>query len=103
MQAGILSYKGPKTCLSCHEEIMVQDAVTGKVERVDLMKNLLSSAHYRFYTSKHPNVYGFNGKLADNFAMGKINRPCPKHGWHQPLQKKSTNGTSTDGLTSLSQ
>jgi len=80
MQAGIQSYEGPQTCITCHEEITVQNAVTGKIERVDLMDNLLSSAHYRFYTKKHPNVYGFNGELADNFAMGKINRPCPKPG-----------------------
>lgn len=79
-QAGILQYEGPSTCLICHEEIMVQDARTGRTKRVDLMKNLLGSAHYRFYTKEHPNVYGFNGRLADHFAMGKINRPCPKPG-----------------------
>jgi hypothetical protein len=79
-QAGILEYEGPSTCLGCHEEITVQDSRTGKTKRVDLMKNLLGSAHYRFYTKDHPNVYGFNGRLADHFAMGKIDRPCPKPG-----------------------
>ncbi len=79
-QAGILAYEGPKTCLTCHEEINVQDATSGKMKKVKLMDNLLSSAHYRFYTTQHPNVYGFNGELADNFPMGKINRPCPKPG-----------------------
>jgi len=78
--SGIFSYEGPKTCLSCHEEIEYTDAVTGEQKTDDLMHNLTTSAHYRFYTTKHPNVYGFNGKLADDFRMGKINRPCPKPG-----------------------
>ncbi|MFH2056498.1 MAG: nitrite reductase, partial [bacterium] len=76
----ILGYEGPKTCLTCHAEISVTDAQSGDSLTVDLMDNLLTSAHYRFYTSQHPNVYGFNGELADNFRMGKINRPCPKPG-----------------------
>ena len=79
-EAGIRAYEGPKTCLKCHKEITVLDHKTGRTREVDLMKNLLTSAHYRFYTVRHPNVYGFNGKLADNFPMGKINRPCPKPG-----------------------
>jgi hypothetical protein len=79
-KAGIMAYEGPKTCLSCHEKITVQEAGTGKVKKVNLMDNLLSSAHFGFFTKKHPNVYGFNGKLADNFPMGKIDRPCPKPG-----------------------
>lgn len=78
--AGVFSYEGPKTCLKCHGVIKVKDAVTGKEKKVPLMNNLLRSAHYRFFTRKHPNVYGFNGKLADNFPMGKIDRPCPKPG-----------------------
>jgi hypothetical protein len=79
-RAGIFRYEGPSTCLRCHEEITVQDAETGRTKRVDLMKNLLGSAHYRFYTKDHPDVYGFNGKSANHFAMGKIDRPCPKPG-----------------------
>ncbi len=79
-EAGILAYEGPQTCLKCHKTMKLKDPETGKEKEVDLMENLTTSAHYRFYTKKHPNVYGFNGKLADNFAMGKINRPCPKPG-----------------------
>jgi len=78
--SGIFSYEGPKTCLGCHEEIEYTDAITGEKKSDDLMHNLTTSAHYRFYTTAHPNVYGFNGKLADDFRMGKINRPCPKPG-----------------------
>lgn len=79
-RANIKEYKGPQTCLTCHEDIIVQDGRTGQTKTVNLMDNLLTSAHYRFFTTSHPNVYGFNGKLADNFSMGKINRPCPKPG-----------------------
>lgn len=78
--AGILTYEGSKTCVGCHEEIEIHDALTGQFRKADLMQNLLTSAHYRFYSTKHPNVYGFNGELADDFPMGKINRPCPKPG-----------------------
>ncbi|MEW6379604.1 MAG: nitrite reductase [bacterium] len=79
-KANLLGYEGPGTCLRCHEKITVQDAVSGKEKKVDLMDNITSSAHYRFFTKNHPNVYGFNGHLADDFPMGKINRPCPKPG-----------------------
>ncbi len=73
-RAGIRTYEGPKTCLRCHKTIRVGD------HEEDLMDNLLHSAHYRFFTTEHPNVWGFNGELADNFPMGKIDRPCPKPG-----------------------
>jgi hypothetical protein len=76
----ITSYEGPATCLRCHNEIKYTDLLTGEEMVAGLMENLTSSAHYRFFTKQHPNVYGFNGELADNFAMGKINRPCPKPG-----------------------
>lgn len=78
--SNILSYNGPETCLECHESIMVVDHATQEEKEVDLMENLLSSAHYTFHTKAHDNVYGFNGELADNFRMGKIDRPCPKPG-----------------------
>ena len=79
-EAGILAYEGPKTCLKCHEDMEVTDLASGKAHTEKLMDNLTKSAHYRFFTVKHPNVYGFNGELADDFPMGKINRPCPKPG-----------------------
>ena len=78
-EAGILAYEGPATCLGCHEKITYDDGQGNEISE-DLMTNLTDSAHYRFFTTDHPNVYGFNGKLADNFAMGKLNRPCPKPG-----------------------
>jgi hypothetical protein len=93
--SGILAYEGPQTCLRCHEKIKVNDANTDSTKIVDLMDDVTGSAHYRFFTKKHPNVYGFNGVLADNFAMGKINRPCPKPGsfamtaWAAPVVLKN--------------
>jgi hypothetical protein len=79
-EAGILAYEGPKTCLKCHQIIKVKDSKTGDEKSVNLMDNLTTSVHYHFFSNRHPNVYGFNGKLADNFPMGKIDRPCPKPG-----------------------
>ena len=79
VEAGIETYDGPATCLVCHAEIEVED-VDGNARTVDLMENLVGSAHYRFFTTEHPNVWGFNGELADDFPMGKLNRPCPKPG-----------------------
>jgi len=94
-EAGISSYEGPATCLTCHKDIQYDDLKTGETKTVNLMDNVTSSAHYTFYTSHHPNVYGFNGKKADNFRMGKINRPCPKPGsfamtaWAAPVVLKN--------------
>ena len=76
---GLMTYEGPSTCLKCHEKIHYTDASDQQVS-TNLMDNLTSSAHYRFFTKDHDNVWGFNGKKADNFAMGKLNRPCPKPG-----------------------
>ena len=78
-EADILAYEGPTTCLGCHEKITYDDG-RGTEKSEDLMANLTASSHYRFFTTDHPNVYGFNGKLADDFPMGKLNRPCPKPG-----------------------
>ncbi|RKZ13445.1 hypothetical protein DRQ50_10450 [bacterium] len=72
-------YEGPRTCLACHEEVSWTGR-DGVVHAEDLMANLTASAHYRFHTSEHTDVWGFNGESADGFAMGKINRPCPKPG-----------------------
>jgi len=94
-EAGITTYDGPQTCLRCHEEIEVKDPSSGEMRQVNLMDNLTGSAHFRFYTEKHPNVYGYNGKPADDFKMGKINRPCPLPGsfamtaWAAPVVLKS--------------
>ncbi len=79
-KAGILGYEGPKTCLACHPTIRFKDARTGEEKSTSLMQNVTTSAHYRFFTTRHPNVWGFNGRLADDFPMGKIDRPCPKPG-----------------------
>ena len=79
-EAGILTYQGPQTCLTCHDKTSYTEIATREEKSESLMRNLTTSSHYRFYTIEHPNVYGFNGKLADNFRMGKINRPCPKPG-----------------------
>jgi len=77
--AGVTAYAGPATCLACHPDVAFTDA-DGAERREDLLANLTRSAHYRFFTRHRDNVYGFDGSLADDFPMGKINRPCPKPG-----------------------
>ncbi len=77
--AGIRRYEGPRTCLACHATVRWTDP-DGTAREADLMDNLTGSAHYRFFTTGHQDVWGFNGKQADGFPMGKINRPCPKPG-----------------------
>jgi len=78
-EAGVLSYAGPATCLECHGDIDFEDH-HGDAHSEDLLDNLTGSAHYRFFTTDHDNVWGFDGESADGFAMGKLNRPCPKPG-----------------------
>ena len=41
--AGILSYEGPQTCLSCHETINYTNLTTDEEQSADLMDNLHSS------------------------------------------------------------
>ncbi len=77
--AGVRAYEGPRTCLACHETVSWRDEAGAPVT-ADLMDNLTGSAHYRFFTTDHPDVWGFDGSSADGFPMGKINRPCPKPG-----------------------
>lgn len=79
-KARLLGYEGPKTCLTCHKVMTVTDPVSGQEKKVELIKNLTTSVHYRFFTVKHSNVWGFNGAQAANFPMGKFDRPCPKPG-----------------------
>jgi len=78
-EAEIRAYEGPATCIRCHAEIEVEDE-QGRSHQVSLLDDVTGSAHYRLFTDRHPNVYGFNGQVADNFPMGKIDRPCPKPG-----------------------
>jgi hypothetical protein len=77
--AGLTAYAGPETCLECHDEVRWQGA-DGLAHGEDLMTNLTESSHYRFFSTDHEDVWGFNGEQADDFPMGKINRPCPKPG-----------------------
>ncbi len=57
--AGIMAYEDQSTCLICHEKIKIKDAATGTEKQIGLVANVTSSVHYRFFSSRHPNVYGF--------------------------------------------
>lgn len=101
-EAGVYEYDGPQTCLGCHKEVKFTDHATGKEVTENLMDNLTRSAHYRFYTTSHPNVYGFDGQVTGEFRMGKIDRACPLPGsfamtaWASPVVLKSGD-TLSDG------
>ena len=74
-QAGIRSYKGPDTCLGCHQRIRISDG-NGGYEHVDLRENLTQTTHFTFAPKTGFSTYGFNGEQVANFPLGKIDRAC---------------------------
>ena len=78
-EAGITAYEGPKTCLTCHEDITVEDASSGDEKTVSLMHNLLTSTHYRFFTERHTNVWGstVNSRTISPWARSTVPVPSP--------------------------
>lgn len=80
-EAGIRTYEGPKTCLQCHEEMTVHTK-GGGTETVDLVDDVMSSVHYRLFSSERGafTTYGYNGQGVNTGALtipvGKIDRAC---------------------------
>lgn len=74
-KAGINSYEGPETCISCHEQIRVSDGNSG-YQDVDLRDNLTNSTHFTFAPMTGFSTYGFNGERVVNFPLGKLDRAC---------------------------
>ena len=74
-KAGINSYEGPETCISCHEQIRVSDG-NGGYEDVDLRENLTSTTHFTFAPMTGFSTFGFNGERVVNFPLGKLDRAC---------------------------
>ena len=74
-KAGVNSYEGPETCISCHEQIRVSDGNSG-YEDVDLRENLTNSTHFTFAPMTGFSTYGFNGEQVVNFPLGKLDRAC---------------------------
>lgn len=79
-EAGIRSYEGPETCLTCHEEMTVQ-TTDGETETVHTMDNVMNSVHYRLFSKERNafSTYGYNGVKVNSgrpIPVGKIDRAC---------------------------
>ncbi len=74
-KAGIREYRGPETCISCHETIRIKDG-KGGYEEVDTRDNVQTSIHFGLSKFGGFNTYGFNGKKVEGIPMGKIDRAC---------------------------
>jgi len=74
-KAGIRSYEGPETCLTCHEKIAVRDGAGG-YDTVSLRDNIQQSIHFGLNKFDGFNTWGFNGEQVEGIPMGKIDRAC---------------------------
>jgi hypothetical protein len=78
--AGIRQYKGPETCLQCHENMHVRKE-NGEIVKVNTMDDVLNSIHFTFQKSvKGFTTYGYDGRLVNagskKIPVGKIDRAC---------------------------
>ncbi|MCG6941835.1 MAG: nitrite reductase [Thiohalocapsa sp.] len=80
--AGIRSYQGPSTCLTCHETIQVRHP-DGSASTVDLMNDIIDTVHFKFQSSAVNgfSTYGYDGRRvnaegARPIPVGKIDRAC---------------------------
>ena len=79
-EAGIRQYKGPETCLSCHETMKVKKS-DGSFEEVHTMDDVLASIHFNFQsTASGFSTYGYDGRKVNEgwqkIPVGKIDRAC---------------------------
>ncbi|MEK7263134.1 MAG: nitrite reductase [Bacteroidota bacterium] len=74
-KAGIREYRGPETCLRCHETMTIKDG-KGGYEKVNLRENVQQSIHFGLNKFEGFNTYGFNGRKVEGIPMGKIDRAC---------------------------
>ncbi len=77
---GIRKYKGPETCLSCHETITVKKS-DGTFETVNTLENVMETMHYKFQTMADGfTTYGYDGRKVNEgtrkIPVGKIDRAC---------------------------
>ena len=79
--AGITQYEGPKTCMQCHETIVIHD-YEGNTKTVNTMDDVLDSVHFKFQSSgRNFSTYGYDGRRVNAesampIPVGKINRAC---------------------------
>lgn len=78
--AGIRQYKGPETCLECHETMKVKKG-DGSIDEVNTMDDVLGTVHYQFQTmAGGMTTYGYDGRRVNEdvraIPVGKIDRAC---------------------------
>ena len=80
-KAGIRQYKGPATCLECHEKMDVPDGKGGH-KKVNTLDDIIETVHFKFQQSEAGfSTYGFDGREVNGaesrkIPMGKIDRAC---------------------------
>jgi hypothetical protein len=100
-KAGIREYKGPETCLQCHQTMKIKDGASGYIT-VNTRDNIEQSVHFDLRKFTGFNTYGFNGKKVEGIPMGKIDRACgipgsfTWTGW-ATIVKTKTGETRSDG------
>ena len=72
---GIREYKGPETCLGCHETMKIKNS-SGGYDTVKTRENIESSIHFSLNKFEGFNTYGFNGEKVKGIPLGKIDRAC---------------------------
>ncbi len=100
-KAGIREYRGPETCLQCHQTMRIKDG-NGGYATVDTRDNVQQSVHFGLNKFSGFNTYGFNGQKVEGIPMGKIDRACGIPGsftWTAwaTLVKTKTGETRSDG------
>ncbi|MCK5719244.1 MAG: hypothetical protein KAH84_04755, partial [Thiomargarita sp.] len=79
--ADIRQYKGPETCLQCHETFKVYHA-DGTNTTVETLNDIVDSVHFKFQSSSSGfSTYGYDGRQVNSgeghsIPVGKINRAC---------------------------
>ena len=79
-EAGIRHYKGPETCLRCHEDMTVR-LPDGSTKIVDTMDDILNTVHMRFQSMGGGfSTIGYDGRQVNKdtrtIPVGKIDRAC---------------------------
>ena len=77
-KAGIRRYRGPETCLTCHQRIHVPRK-DGVIQEVDLMVDVISSVHFTFRSSTAGLfTHGFDGRQINTSEDHPIFPQCPR-------------------------
>ncbi|GJQ63223.1 MAG: hypothetical protein SCALA702_22760 [Melioribacteraceae bacterium] len=79
-KAGIRQYKGPETCLQCHETMKVKQA-DGTYKEVETLEDVVNTVHYQFHSTLGGfTTYGYDGRQVNTdgrpIPVGKIDRAC---------------------------